>query len=404
MAALDLTSFAPALKQLYPKGLSEILYKKCPLFGWLNKQTDFEGELWVIAPFFAGNTAANTFLDAQSQKEAISLEKFKVTRNRQYAIASVDAETIMASRSDKGAFARALDKQIRGSMYSFERGVAHQIYHDKGGARAKGDGAYTISGNVITLLDKRDIIHFERNMALQFSATDGNSGSVKPGTVKVSKVNRDSTVGTVEVFEADISAAITGAANTDYIFRKGDFGTCIPGLRSWFPATVSGSDSFYDVNRSKDRVRLAGAYWDGLGGLKEETLIDAVSELDTNGGEPSACFLNNKRMAEILKSIRTQTWIDVKTDKPGISYKGLILPTEHGDVPLIPDPNCPYDDFYLLDKNAITFRSLGEYPHFATDDGKKYQREATSDGIEFRIRGWGALGVEMPGHCLRGKW
>jgi len=396
MAMLDLTSFAPALKQLYPKGLSEILYKKCPAYGLINKTRDFYGELWVIAPFFAGTMGSNTFVDAQGNKENISLDKFQVKRKRQYSVASVDAETIMASANDKGAFARALDKQIRGAMYTIERGLAHQIYGNAGGARGKGNGSWTVSGDTVTLSDKRDIVHFEKNLVLQFSATDGTSGSVKTGSVKVKSVDRNA--GSFKTVEANISASVPTVANGDYIFRKGDFGNSINGFRAWVPDVDPTSTLFNGVDRTQDLTRLGGVRIKGGGKLMEEVVFDTIAEISINGGQSDLMLINSRRFADLVKSIYSKTWVTVETDIPGIGYKALEFPSEHGTVAVIPDPNCPYAFSWVIEKDSWEFKSLGEYPHFATDDGKKYQREATSDGIEFRVRGFGDMGCHAPGH------
>jgi hypothetical protein len=404
MASLDPTSFAPALKQLYPNGLAEILYPKCPLFGWLPKKKDFYGKYASITPFYAGTAGAIEFQDAMSEKTNVQTVEFLVTRAKDYAIASVDAEVLMASANDKGAIAKALDTQIRGAMYTFSRSIAYQLYGNGGGARARGDGSWTITGNVITVSDRRALVHFEKGMKLKFATTDGTSGSVKDGEVTVHSVQRNAS--TITTVEANINAVIVGGvANNDYIFRKGDFGQTLMGLAGWLPTTApTGGDSHFGVDRSVDELRLAGIRHVNTSSIMEEAVFDACAEASINGASPDTLFMNPLRFSELLKSLHAKTWIDVQTDIPGIGYKAISFPTANGNLKVIPDPNCPYAYGYMLDRETIEFKSLGDTPHFATDDGSKYMRETSSDGVEFRIRGFHNMLIDKPGHNLVITW
>lgn len=403
MASLDTTSFAAALKSLYPKGLAEILYPECPLFAWLPKKTDFYGDYWDLAPFYGGTMGSNSFDDALANKSNISTTKFRITRARSYAIASVDAETMAATANNKGAFARALDKQTRGATYTVGRAIAHQLYGNSGGARGKGDGSYTITGDEITLNDRRDIVHFEVGLKLQFSTADGTSGAVKPGEVTVASINVGA--GTITTVESNISLAITGAANSDYIFRRGDFGTSMMGLHGWLPTTAPTSgDSHFGVDRSTFVERLAGVRVSGGGKLMEEVIADAIAECHLHGGKPDTIFMNSLRFAELMKSVQSKVWIPVSTDIPGIGFKALAVPTSHGTIKVLDDPNCPWARAYLLDRSTWEYKSLGKSPHFAMDDGKKHTREVASDGVEFRIRNWANLGCDTPGHNAVISW
>ena len=152
MAQLDVTSFLPALKLLYPKGLAEILYPKCPLMGWMPKATDFYGEAAVITPMFGGTRGSTTFTNAINDQGVVSLTRFLVTRVKDYAPASIEAEALMASANDKGAIAKALDTQIKGALYEFGRSAAYQIYANGIGNRGTGANPPTAGTGQATLV------------------------------------------------------------------------------------------------------------------------------------------------------------------------------------------------------------------------------------------------------------
>lgn len=399
MAQLNTTSFASALKELYPAGLEELMYGKCPLVGWMPKDRNFTGSQRDVIPFYGGTTGSTTFSDAKNAKSNVQLAKFAVTRVKDYVIASVDAETILASKGDKGAVAKALDTQIRGAMYEFQRSQAFQMYSDGNGYRGTGDSAWTVSGSTVTLSDARDIVNFEVNMYIEFVSS---GGSLRSGSTQIATIDRQA--GSFTTTDSDVSAVVTSVANSDFVIRRGDFGNCISGLQAWVPPTAPGATAFFGVDRTTDLLRLGGIRIAGSSKVMEETVFDACAEASVNGAEPDTLFMNSKRFSQLLKSMHAKTWIDIKTDIPGIGYKALEFPSASGTVAVIPDPNCPYAYGFLLERDTWTFASLGESPHFATDDGQKYSRESASDGIEFRIRSFHNVICEAPGRNAIITW
>ena len=393
---LDLSAggYAPAMKILYPKGLAELLYPKVPLVGWMNKSTDFVGESKAIVPFYGGGNGSTSFSIALANKKDIKLKRFLVTRVKDYALASVDAETILASGNDKGAVARALDTQIRGHMYHLARSAGFQAYSDGTGVRATGDGAYNAGADEITLADARDIVHFEVGMVLNFSS----SGTVRSGTVEIESINREA--GTITTVESVISTAITGATNADDILRAGDLDNCAAGLAAWIPSTVT-STAFFGVDRTTDAVRLGGQRYTAASSVLEEVFIDAAAEASVNGADPDTCFLHPKRLAQMNKSQYAKTNCEVDSSMSGIKYRAIQMATGSGYMKFVPDANCPYNTAWMLTKSSWELCSLKEFPHFAMDDGKKFQREAALDAIEMRIRAFWNIVCTNPMQNMR---
>ena len=395
---LSATGFSAAMKVLYPKGLAELLYPKCPLLGWMNKSTDFVGESKAIVPFYGGGMGSTSFSTALANKKDVKLKKFLVTRVKDYALASVDAETILASGNDKGAVARALDTQIRGHMYHMARSAGFQAYSDGTGRRATGDSSWTTTGNTVTLLDSRDIVHFEAGMVLQF---ESSGGVLRSGTVEIDSVDREA--GAFDTVEADVAAAVASVANSDFVLRAGDKDNCAAGLSAWVPSTVTAT-SFFGVDRTADKVRLGGQRYTGTSSILEEVVIDACAQAMVNGASPTTLFLNPLRLAQMNKSQYAKTAIDVDSTISGIKYKALSMATGSGSITMIADSSCPYATGWLLEKDTWDLCSLKEFPHFAMDDGKKFQREASLDGIEMRIRAFWNIVCTSPMKNMRITW
>ncbi len=396
-------SFGPALKYLYPKGLAEILYPMVPAVGWMPKTTNFVGEAKAIVPHTGGGNGSVGFSSAVNNTSDAIVERFLVTRVKDYAIAKVDGEALMASANDKGAVARALDTQIRSAMYHLSRSAGFQVYSDGSGARATGDGSWTLTGSTVTLADARDIVHFERGMYVDFidvSSSDATISSTA-GTGYITALDRNAGTFTLDV--ADISAAFSGVAANDKICRRGDNGNCATGFGGW---VVGGATpgTLFGLDRNSDPLRLAGMTFTGTSSILEETIIDACAEAMINGAMPDTLFVHPRRAAQLNKSAYAKTLVDVATDVPGIGYKAFEVPTGSGVVKVIPDPNCPYAKGYLLQRDTWELASLGEFPHFAKDDSLKYLREASADAISFRLRAFWNICCNKPGKNMVITW
>lgn len=398
MPELNLTSFAPALKLLYPKGLAEVLYPKCPLLGWIPKSRDFYGEAAVITPMIAGSRGSTTFSNAIADQGTVNLKRFLVTRVKDYAPATLDAETLMASANDKGAISKALDTSVRGALYELGRSTAFQLYSDGTGQRGS-VGVYVLAADVFTLANLEDIVHFEVGMNLQAVPVGGVPAPGAPAG-EIGSINRR----TGEIFTvaaASWDVLIPGFAANDLVFRAGDGGNCAAGLAAWVPDTDPGvaptPASLFGLDRTTDTLRLGGIRISGGGGVMEEVVFDAAAECAVNGAMPDTLFMNSRRFSELQKSAYAKTWITVGTDVPGLGYKALEFPTDYGSIKVISDPNCPVGKGYMLTRDSWQLKSLGEMPHFATDDGLKYKRQANSDAIEFRIRCFWNLVCDKPG-------
>ena len=418
MAQLDVTNFQAALKLLYPRGLAEILYPKCPILGWMPKRKDFYGEAAVVAPMTSGVRGSTTFNNAVNNQGTPTLNRFLVTRAKDYALASIDAEVLMASANDKGAIAKGLDTQIRAALYELGRSCAYQLYSDGTGLRGTVN-TYVGGTNTFTLTAVENIVRFEVGMNIQAALT-GAVPAVTSTECVITAINRRTGEITAAGIGAGAGLPLDNAANFGAgfvgggagvgadIFRAGDGNNCATGVAGWVPPNAPGVGgtpaNLFGVDRTTDPTRLAGIRIAGGGGVMEEVVFAAVAEAHINGAQPDTLFMNSRKFAELQKSAYAKTWMTVDTDIPGIGYKALSFPTDYGDIKVISDPNCPVGKGYLLARDSWELKSLGEFPHFATDEGLKYMRLANSDAIEFRIRAFWNLCCDKPGHNAVISW
>jgi hypothetical protein len=391
--ALDLTSFASALKVHYTNDRVEnMVYNDNPLLAMLPKMEDFGGKNLPI-PIIYGNPQGRsaTFANAQANKTSSKIKDFVLTRAKDYSLASIDNETLEASKGNANAFMEAATTEIDGAIHTAARSLATALYGTGSGRLgriASGQGTPTI-----TLSEPEDITNFEVGMTLVTSTADGG-GSVKSGTVQVTGIDRDA--GTVTASGNWDTGIATVAAN-DYIFVQGDYDAKIKGLLAWLPSTAPTSTPFFSVDRSVDATRLGGIRFDASSMPLEEGLVKAASRAAREGAKPDYCFASYSKYADLENSLGSKVqYIDMKVNAE-IAFRGIQINGPRGPIKVVPDQNCPNDRAFMLQMNVWKLYSLGKAPKILDTDGLKMLRESSADAVEVRVGYYAQLGCRAPG-------
>jgi len=255
---LDLSAMNAALKELYDGQVVEnLVYADNPFLAMVKKNTDFGGKYKPI-PIITGTSQgrSSTFSNAQGNQSAVQIQSFLLTRVSDYSIATIDNQTMLASKTDKMSFLEGAKLVIDGAIRSITNSVASALFRSGTGSigqiasiSTSGSGPYI---STITLANANDVVQFEVNMYLNATLTDG--GSASSDVLVVTKVNRSSGVITCS---SAASPTATWAASS-YLVVQGDLNAKSKGLAAWLPKTAPGSgDSFFGVDRSVDVTRLA---------------------------------------------------------------------------------------------------------------------------------------------------
>ena len=393
--SLDLTSFAAALKQHYTSDRVEnMVYRDNPLLALMPKYEQFGGEnLKLPIKYGIPQGRSATFATAQANKTNTQLKAFLLTRSKDYSLASIDNETIEASKGNAQSFMDAATTEIDGSVESVSRALAIDLYGSGSGSR--GQVAVSATGTSIQLKSIEDVTNFEVGMEIVVSTADGG-GSIKAGNVTIVGVDRDSGVLTTDSLAAIAGGA--GVAADDFIFQQGDYDLKIKGLRAWIPdsAPTSG-DSFFGVDRSADATRLGGIRYDGSAQPIEEALIDAASRVAREGGRPDYCMMSYSKFSELEKALGSKVqYVDSHVNAE-IGFRGIMINGPRGPIRCIPDQNCPADRAFMLSLTHWKLYSLGKCPKILDSDGLKMLRESSADAVEVRVGYYAQLGCRAPG-------
>lgn len=363
----------------------------------LKKNTDFEGKYKPI-PIITGASQgrSSTFANAQGNQSPVQIESFLLKRVSDYSIAQIDNQTMLAAKTNKGAFLEGAKTMIDGAIKSITLSISSSLFRSGTGSIgliATGG----ITTGVITLSDPNSVVQFEVNQYLQAAATDGGTPRAALGYV----ISVQRSEGTVTVSSSLGGAAASPAswAAGDYLLVQGDSNLKPSGLAAWLPATApSSTDNFFGVNRSVDSTRLAGVRFDGSAESIEEALIDASELLAREGGQPDVCIMGFASFSALIKSLGSKVqYINVST--ANISFRGVEIVGANSSIRVFPDRNCPQQRAYLLTMSSWALEGLGEVPQILKySDGNDILRVSNADAGELRCGAYFNLSCSAPGY------
>jgi hypothetical protein len=394
---LDLTAMNAALKELYDGQVVEnLVYQDNPFLAMVKKNTDFGGKykpIPIITGVSQGRSA--TFSNAQGNQSAVQIESFLLTRATDYSIATIDNQTMLASKTDKMSFLEGSKLVIDGAIRSITNSLASSLFRTGTGSIGQ---ISSISNGVITLVNPADVVQFEINQYLLANQTDGGTPRAAVGYVVA--VNR--IAGTVTVSASSVGGSAgspSGWSAADYLVVQGDNNLKMKGLAAWLPsADPSVSDSFFGVNRSVDRVRLAGVSYNGTAQSIEEAIIDASALLAREGGRPDVFVTNYASYAALEKSLGSKIqYVDMKGPAE-IAFRGIMINGASSTIKVFADRNCQPQSGYLLTMSTWALESLGDAPQILRyGDGLEMLRVSNADAGEVRVGAYSQLRTNAPG-------
>ncbi len=395
MAALDTATAQAILKEYYSnQRVTQMMYKDMPLYAMLEKVKDFEGRAYPL-PMRVTNPQgrSSTFSNAQNQKTPSNYKEFLLTRARDYSLASISSEAIMASESNAGAFLRLATAEIDGALESLKRALGWAVYGDGSGALGS-VSTYTLSTNAkIQLTNVEDIVKFEVGQTIEVrSGATVRSLATAVTSASVIAVDRDNGIITLS------NTTITGADVTlnDTINVVGDYNAKLTGLGGWIPSSTPSNTAFFGVDRTQDPTRLGGVRVTSSGKPMDEAFIDAARRAGREGANPDYGFVGFSRYASLEKTLGSRViYQDIEIAK--VAFRGIQISGPQGPITILPDRDCPENKGYLLSMDTWALYSLKEPAQILELDGNKMLRESSADAYEVRCASFSQLGCVFPG-------
>jgi len=409
MASFNLTNFDAAMKHMYPyKKVENMVYQNNPLLAMIPKNTKFPGKNATFAVEYGlTNGRSATFQTAQNNRSGTSLAEFVVTRVKDYAVVSVDNETLLAADGNEGSLLDVAKSKTDSALHALSRAMGRDIYRSGTGSIGQVHAStFTGAGTTLVLVDGHGV-NFEVGMRLKASATDGSA--LYDGVLEVTAISGDTLTTNV-----NLTVGIPDLSVDDFFYVEGDGSgsttalTKMAGLDAWIPSTV-GSGAFFGLDRTAHATRLGGQR-ESYATAVHDTIIKAAVRTSREGGRPDAMFINPTDWAELALDLEGRAAVagannrrryDPK-DKAGIfGFSSISIATPTGMVDVFADHNCPINVGYLLQLDTWELKSLGPAPRLLDFDGLKGIRQSNEDGVEYRWGYYGNLICKAPGFNCR---
>lgn len=331
------------------------------LLSWTPNETDHTSHLGkdisveYVAPQGAGATEAIAAATANPSAGV----KFRIPQRHYTMNAGIERVVLQnaAAGGDESEFADALIDQMDGVTGQFGNHIERQLWGTYLGYRGV-VGSFTTTS--ITLSNPSDAQMFEVNQTLAAVNPGGGSPVIRAGTSKIIGIDRTAGILRFTALNTDIAAL----ANADFIVGSGDFtNASFNGIVDWAPVTVAVNDSYLGVNRSADRERLAGVYYDGSGKNIRNACISAVQHAKTMAGPgfkaKAPMFIHPKNMQKLLESVETAKIVSIKLETTyGVGLEGVEI-MGHKYVEAY---GCPLNTGFLVGEGAFVRGSSGKQP------------------------------------------
>lgn len=399
------------LRELWPqKSIYEVLLNVSPTIGVIRKDTSFyEKKRYIGAGYSSPQGIGYTFGDAKEAKSASQAVEFAIEPKSLYGAFSLEGLLMRRAQSDKAIIVDPLKRESKNLVHTWMREISRTLHGNGGGALGQ---ISVVSGTDVTLTAFGDTRAFEKNMLVQTSTTDGTSGSVNSGFVTISSVQRDRSTPKL-IATANWTTGIAAAANNDYIFRKGGFGSAITGFAGWNPlwSTSSLPGSFKGADRDLDPERLAGICLDARTLSPRLAALRAARLVHEAGGKPDTYILSTEDFENLANELQSSGLLkysqvpatSIGKFNFGIKYDAVQIMGPAGPIDCLADPDAPVGVGRMLQKDTWVLASMGELVHWidgANPSGNGMLEDA-ADAVEFRMVGDLDLYCEAPGWNCR---
>lgn len=364
MANTTTTTLDFLYRRLYAKGLDlDILESGNALLKWVTKDTKFASSQGKVIPVPHTNQQgiANTHANAATAARPGKGVAFLVTQKKMVGNVPIDGDVVQNAQNggDEGQFVDAFMFEIDGATKNFGQEINQRLYGDTLGGRALVHASTAPSTTTLTLANPQDAQFFEIGMLV--SAYDTATGTLRNSGAAVEISGVDPVAGTL-TGTTNWTTTIAALAVGDTLVRANMSGNSIDGLKGWVPATVSGSDSFYGVNRSVYRTRLAGVYYDASNFSIRSGFLKAFGfarqQIGDNFENEAPIFMNPDNFIQLVQSVEGVKVLDIKlTNEYNVGLKAVEI---LGNT-IVQDRHCPVNEAYMVPKGSFVLGTSGKY-------------------------------------------
>jgi hypothetical protein len=397
-------------KEMYGSGDDQSLVnKKTPLASVLlkNKKADWVGDQFVQPVRFGSGVGLGYRSAGQNLPAPVSAPRGRAIfqAKRAYATAEYDREAIVASRNDKGAFAKVTVDETEATVEGFNlHMIERALFGDASGKLAEvssktGSGTTADPWVVTMATNGTNAPVFKKRFFPKGAKIDFyTSGGTYQLTAEV--VGTSSTTVSFVLLE---TGSTTSPTASDLCYWEGNRnGECV-GLASIAPASAG---TLYGIDQSLN-PEFKGIVTD----LSAATLVyadinDIVGDLEEElGGSPKLAIGSHNTLSALksqAEELKRYSAVEVKSSDGRIGFKGLEIMSDEGPFPMIASQMCQDTDLWFIDPAYLQMILRQDFGWF-DDDGSILMRDPNKDVYNARYGGYFELFCSKPNSVGRLK-
>ena len=392
------------MKIKYERLIEKQFNKANPLFAKMKLKKDFVGKQkdLPVVQSIGGGVGAGSLPTANENKIGLAT----ITTKKNYAVVSIDRETMKAAKTDEGSFVRLTAFPVKVATESFNRNLERQLTR-KSADGTSGNGAL-VGGNaansncsgvgsvadpyVISLdnastyfpaeiqaLEEGDLVNVNsETSALEVVAiTETVSGGYSSATISLvgssTRLDAIGDTGTPAPFAA-----------ADFLFMQGSKGNEMISIGDVLSAS-SGSLYGISVGRRWQAYQKAAS----AASLSTDLMNDVVMNVKRRCGEcPDLIIMHHHQYIKLLNLLEDHKRYNVPSRKGEFSFKALSYMSADGEIPVITSRFIDSDEVFFLNTKHIELHLRPGGFEWFDEDGTVFLREA-GDSYEARYGGYG---------------
>jgi len=361
--AATMSTLQDVLKNFYIGPIRENLNNKTVLMSQLKKSSkEVVGEQVVLPLHFGrnwgigsrGTTGTGTLPTARNQQ----YDKAVFTTKDVYGRIQISGKTIRATKTDKGAFLRAVTSETKGMTNDLSSDVNRQEF-------GAGDGVLTqINGSATSANQTVDSTQYlEEGMHVDINDDSDNTINTINSSTSITLASSITTVDNENVRLAGVGATDELNGLDLIVNTTGTLETIDPTSVSIWKGNVFGSDASPVV-------------------LNEDDMQEAQDDAEKKGGEVDlvvTSYLGRRKYVALLASQKRYTTPQTGKLKGGFEY------IDFNNIPLVTDRHCQEDGtktrMYFLSLKSLGIYRMADFD-WMKEDGNILARQVGASATE----------------------
>lgn len=414
MAGQTITSVDPILKDFYIDKIVEEIKQQQPLSDYFKKRDDMPTDgRQVFYPLHVGRNVGVGAIGSGGvlpTAGAQSWQDIKIPYRYNYARIQIDAQSLKATKSSRGAFEKVFDAEIMGAARDCGRNRNRQLFGDGTGTIAYIKTGATSATQTLSNGQGQTDANGQYNMNRFFAANQILAG-ITPGSPDT--VNWTGTVSSVSTdgTQVTFTGSVTTSTNDRVVIvsNSGSSALADTGRNNEVMGLLGMVDdgtyvgTYFGISRTTYPILNASRIALGQGALTPILMQKAWDSVhQKSDGKINTCFMHQTTLREHLANLQTfKRYTDEFSKAPDAGWEGAGHDgeIEFNEAPLRVDRDCPYGVIFGLD-DSMLFRYVNEEGKWADEDGTILLRLSTTDAYEARFRIFDNFCNDAPNRCF----